>query len=199
MIVNTEIFKKLMREAYTGSGLHVKHKDGMLHIWGNCWCVRVKDEFFTKKEKAALIELIGDIPEEGTIRAHSKEELMPQPNNNFEDFMQMDPKTKYWKTNIMITEGEFGEECRLLVSDKEAIVPVLRRYVDLVDEEAVTKDDSTIIGPYQVEGSSWLMCWRNNTTAVAVAIRNWEDETTLTALKDGVEQLVDLQGVEIVL
>ena len=44
------------------------------------------------------------------------------------------------------------------------------------------------------------MCWRNNTTTVAVAIRDWVGyETTLSALKDGVEQLIDLKGMEIVL
>ena len=68
MIINTSIFKKLIKEAYTGGGLNIQHTGEDIYIWGGSWGIKTTDKFFTNKEKAAVIELAGDIPKEGIIR-----------------------------------------------------------------------------------------------------------------------------------
>lgn len=194
MIINTSIFKKLIKEAYTGSGLNIKHDKDDIYIWGSYWCVKTKDRFFTKKEKAAVIELAGDIPQEGIIRAHKKEELEPLECNIFETAISSEPKTMFYPSGIQIEEG-MTQKSKLYVDDVGAIVAVTDWLANLADESAKTEDDFDIEGPYQVEGYPWLMLWGNNTTTVAVGVRDWKDNEKLQVLKVALENL----GVDVLM
>lgn len=198
MIINTSIFKKLIKEAYTGGGLNIQHTGEDIYIWGGSWGIKTTDKFLTNKEKAAVIELAGDIPKEGIIRVHNKEELNTPDHNPLETYMNSDPWDKFYYSKVKVEEETpLRHESQLFVNDTGKIEAVTERLAQLVDASAKTGDDLEIEGPYQVDGCPWLMLWRNNTTTVAVAVRSWQGDELLLELKKELEQLVELKGLEV--
>lgn len=72
MFVNPKELKKLMQEAYKASNLVVGNTGKDYYIQGLHWKVLCKKEFITKTILAAIIELAGEIPEEGECFCASK-------------------------------------------------------------------------------------------------------------------------------
>lgn len=72
MLFNLRIFKKLVKEAYNGGGLIVGKKEEEYILCGGIWMVRIKEEAFDKEYKAAVIEHIGDLPQDGELIRKSK-------------------------------------------------------------------------------------------------------------------------------
>lgn len=66
MLIKTTTLKKMMKAAARVGALHVWTGGGSLLISGTYWAVRIKKEILTHKDKAMLIELIGEYPEDGT-------------------------------------------------------------------------------------------------------------------------------------
>lgn len=65
MFINTSLFKKMVKNAYTGGGLSVARQRQKYVIAGNWWCLKVRADAFPAKAKAAVIELVSDFPREG--------------------------------------------------------------------------------------------------------------------------------------
>ncbi len=75
MFIKTSIFKRILKDAWKGAGLTVGKKEEMYFIQGAYWILFVYEKDFTSKNKAAVIELVGDLPEEGEVyRAYEKGE-----------------------------------------------------------------------------------------------------------------------------
>ena len=76
MFIKTSIFKKLLKEAYKNDNLSVGHsgKAKVYYIVGGYWFVAVQEQFFPNAEKAALVELIGDLPRDEYVRIHKDED-----------------------------------------------------------------------------------------------------------------------------
>lgn len=68
MIWELKTFKKMVKEAYKGSGLVVA-KSGEEYIIARKWAWRMvfHESVFQKEYKAAVIEVLGDLPEAGEI------------------------------------------------------------------------------------------------------------------------------------
>lgn len=65
MFLKSAIFKRLLKEAYSGSGLRL-HNDGEgTYIGGSYWGTWVRNGRIAKKELGAIIELTGELPEAG--------------------------------------------------------------------------------------------------------------------------------------
>lgn len=68
MFLNLTEVKKLMKHAYKNSGLVVGCQRGLIAAnSAGTWGFRVDERHIPKKLKAAVVELIGDLPEEGEI------------------------------------------------------------------------------------------------------------------------------------
>lgn len=63
MFIKTSIFKRILKDAWKGAGLTVGKKEEMYFIQGAYWILFVYEKDFTSKNKAAVIELVGDLPE----------------------------------------------------------------------------------------------------------------------------------------
>ena len=75
MFIKTSIFKKLLKEANKNDNLSVGHseKAKVYYIVGGYWFVAIQEQFFPNAEKAALVELIGDLPRDEYVRIHKNE------------------------------------------------------------------------------------------------------------------------------
>ena len=65
MFVGLRDFKRLIKEAYTGAGLYVARRGSQLLFGGSYWAIATTKESLDKKALAAVIELTGEMPEDG--------------------------------------------------------------------------------------------------------------------------------------
>lgn len=65
MFVRLRDFKRLIKEAYTGAGLYVARRGNRLLFGGSYWAIATIKESLDKKALAAVIELTGEMPEDG--------------------------------------------------------------------------------------------------------------------------------------
>ena len=73
MFLKTAQIKKMMKAALKGAGLYVGNTRGSYVVWTAGWGLETDAEFASNKFKAALTELIGDIPmPEETCRFYMK-------------------------------------------------------------------------------------------------------------------------------
>lgn len=66
MFTNNSTFKKLAKSAYKAGNLYIGLTEDMYIISSDYWRMEVRQMFLDKKHKAALVELVGDLPEMGT-------------------------------------------------------------------------------------------------------------------------------------
>ncbi len=62
MFLKTAQIKKMMKAALKGAGLYVGNTRGSYMVWAAGWGLETDAEFASNKFKAAVTELIGDIP-----------------------------------------------------------------------------------------------------------------------------------------
>jgi hypothetical protein len=96
MFVRLRDFKRLIKEAYTGAGLYVARRGNQLLFGGSYWAIATTKESLDKKALAAVIELTGEMPEDGgafkaTKEANQYEIEGPFINRHF-------PKQVYWRS-----------------------------------------------------------------------------------------------------
>ena len=67
MFVRLRDFKRLIKEAYAGAGLYVARQGNQLLFGGSYWAIATTKESLDKKALAAVIELTGEMPEDGGL------------------------------------------------------------------------------------------------------------------------------------
>lgn len=65
MFVNLGVFKRMMKESWKTTGLYVGRKGQRIVISGSYWTVRVDRDLLKKTELAAIVEFVGELPEDG--------------------------------------------------------------------------------------------------------------------------------------
>lgn len=65
MFIKSAGFKRLINEAYNNNGLRIGDDGNGIYICGGYWTIWVRKGYIPKKELAAIIELTGEMPEEG--------------------------------------------------------------------------------------------------------------------------------------
>lgn len=78
MFLKISEFKKIMKSALkTSGGLIIGNVEGHFLVYTSLWGVWVESVYATSKFKAAIVELIGDMPEEETCyRYHLEEKIL---------------------------------------------------------------------------------------------------------------------------
>lgn len=190
MFIKTTVFKRLLKQAYKRDALQVGHEDNtnIYYIVGDYWAVMVEAKFFTNSAKAALVELIGDLPKNESVRIYSdgtRQQLID--DSTWFALALQEPEKYLEKTNLLVEEEKFGVLSRLF-STGEKFIPVNEGLYSLIDEEAKTSDDLDIIGPYKTLLSGHMIMWKNNTSTVGLSPRVWNDDEDLMEQKTILER-----------
>lgn len=190
MFIKTTVFKRLLKQAYKRDALQVGHEDNtnIYYIVGDYWAVMVDAKFFTNSAKAALVELIGDLPKNESVRIYSdgtRQQLID--DSTWFALALQEPEKYLEKTNLLVEEEKFGVLSRLF-STGEKFIPVNEGLYSLIDEEAKTSDDLDIIGPYKTPLSGHMIMWKNNTSTVGLSPRVWNDDEDLMEQKTILER-----------
>ena len=190
MFIKTTVFKRLLKQAYKRDALQVGHEDNtnIYYIVGDYWAVMVEAKFFTNSAKAALVELIGDLPKNESVRIYSdgtRQQLID--DSTWFALALQEPEKYLEKTNLLVEEEKFGVLSRLF-STGEKFIPVNEGLYSLIDEEAKTSDDLDIIGPYKTPLSGHMIMWKNNTSTGGLSPRVWNDDEDLMEQKTILER-----------
>lgn len=196
MFIKTTVFKRLLKGAYKRDVLQVGHEDStnIYYIIGGYWAVMVEKKFFTNAAKAALVELIGDLPENESVRIYSdgtRQQLID--DSTWFTLALREPEEYLEKTNLLVEEEKFGVLSRLF-SAGEKLIPVNEGLYSLIDEEAKTSDDLDVVGPYRTCLSGHMLMWKNNTSTVGLSPRVWNDDGELMEQLKELEQLKRFGG-----
>lgn len=191
MFIKTTVFKRLLKQAYKRDLLQVGHEDNtnIYYIIGGYWAIMVEKRFFTNAAKAALVELIGDLPKNESIKIYSdgtRQQLID--DSAWFTLALREPEEYLEKTNLLVEEEKFGVLSRLF-SAGEKLIPVNEGLCSLIDEEAKT----SVIGPYKTTLSGHMLMWKNNTSTVGLLPRVWDDGELMQQLKE-LEQLKRFGG-----
>lgn len=105
MFVKTTVFKKLIKQAYETRSLLVAGTENEYIISGNWWIIRVKKDVFSKKNKAAIIELTGEFPEEGeafrpTKNAGNQYEIAEYCMGHYKSFLRCERRIYHHQSNL---------------------------------------------------------------------------------------------------
>lgn len=165
MIFNLTVLKKLMKTAYTGSGLLVANKHGRIIIGGEHWTLAMYDSVFTKKAKSALVELTGDLPAQGeswSCTSAGNQITMPS-WASIDEKIQNIEDGEYFRKTVVLYEAS-GSLQRIYQKNKEIIyVNVVAE--SLMDGKPEEEEEEYIDGPYLHEGRLY---WKNSYCAFGV-------------------------------
>lgn len=183
MIFNTQIFKKMLKGAYTGSGLNVAREKGRYIFAGEYWYMTIRGDVFPRKAKAAAIELIGEFPVEGenfVIRA-KEEKKMDEFNPKWKELiMSADSPAEdlYYKTKVEMESGM--EIWRLWQNEKREVVVLPGLASEIAGIENIDHDNETVPeGPYKIGEESKIgkiMYWTNNACEFFVLAPQFKDD-----------------------
>ena len=179
MFVRLRDFKKLIKEAYTGAGLHVARKGDKLIFGGSYWAIATTKESLDKKALAAVIELTGEIPEEGGAFKATKD------GNQYEigevhqgliDVTEQCDEEEVTVTRLVLNKYPYGQTMRILQAEDRRVEVLGEEFIKAIDPASMNTDYE-----YEIEGP-FINChfpkqvyWRSEATTMTAFLYARDD------------------------
>lgn len=157
MFLDTSGFKKLIKEAWKYNHLILSRMDGSILVTNGVWCLVSDLEMIPNKIKGAIIELTGELPEEGESFQAGKDgnqyklsqtipwEIMRSLNDTADEAIKAE------QTRILIDEGYTISR---ILKYKNASFCIQKQFTDLITcEELIEGKETPPQGPYITLGS----------------------------------------------
>lgn len=181
MFINTTAFKRLIKGAYNTIGLTVGATEKEYFFEGGTWVIRVDKEFLPNKEKAAVIELVGEMPLSGEVfKAVKKCANQYLINNN----PAWDIKTEFKEAKLTfnVTKAVYELDdriIRVLQYEKDnTCIAIDEVFIGLIDTKAIDSAKETMLeGPV---ASNNFMYWGNNVMTMAAGVIASGEDSPLT-------------------
>ncbi len=180
MFINTTAFKKLIKNAYSTSGLTVGADEEEYFFEGGIWVIRVDKNFLPNKEKAAVIELTGELPAAGEVfKAVKKQANQYLVNNNPVWDIQTQFKEADLKFNVTKAVYETDDQTvRVLQYEKDnTCIAVSEVFIGLIDIKAMDGAEETMIEGPAARGR--ILYWGNNIMTMAAGAITPEENSPL--------------------
>lgn len=188
MFINTSVFKKMLKKAYKTGGFTVGNDDGEIFIEGRSWVLRVDEEYFPNKEKAAVVELAGELPAPGEVFSCKKDAVNQYtvPWNEIWDIGKRfdEIHTEFFKTDVSIQL--FQDKCRVMQEKRYGRCIVLKEeYFDLIDvDQSNNAIETETEGPRASDEGGEILYWKNNIMSLALCGVKVEEDTEAGLLLD---------------
>jgi hypothetical protein len=179
MFITQKIFKSLINEAYKGPGLTVGRKDEHILLAGSYWSIEVTRQALPNKALAAIIELTGELPQDGENFKASKEGLQYQIEDAYWNFTNEATVTaigehrKYIITDILLQHHPYGNAIRVLQSqdEKREIKVISNMFINAVDHTELNEEcESYVEGPFTVKSMPHLAYWRSEACMLSAGL-----------------------------
>ncbi|MBQ6832848.1 MAG: hypothetical protein IJO55_00335 [Lachnospiraceae bacterium] len=202
MFLDITKFKKFLSTAYKGAGLIVGMLDENLVMTNNArtWGVQVDGDHIPNKLKAALVELIGDLPEEGEVLNYTKDGAQTEMNlgefNYYDAWMRARDYAAY--TPFML-KSDYGIYSLLQLHSTMELKPIRRDFLDIISAKDI--DHSVEEMPGRPAYGHETLYWKNDTTiywAGTFRVDEFTEDIVLPRLEflDCFEQPMKLRIVE---
>lgn len=161
MFLKPQILKKMMKEAYKGSGLVLAATKERYYISGYWWELEVEKEFLTKTIAAQIIELAGEFPKTGE-RFCAKEN-----GNQMETCLKMEIGKMEREEGIEITKtmilSKTGVLQRVLQKSNGEIALLNNKIVEMISDKEVDRDNGEHehVGPAYSPKEGKVLFWNN--------------------------------------
>ena len=191
MFLKLTIFKRLLKKAWSGSGLLVGCKEEYHYISSGWWCVKVLRGGLNKKEKAALIELIGEMPAEGEAFKAFKDggnQYEVGSLETLENLLAAEYKTPVKMTRMIYQIKD--KFCRVFQEPKgQNCMFVSEAACELVDKKAINElEESPPEGPFTNNAGN-ILYWENNIMSLIVCKISIDEETEVHEVKRLLENI----------
>lgn len=172
MFINTSVFKKMLKEAYKTGGFTVGNDNGEIFVEGRSWVLRVDEEYFPNREKAAVVELAGELPAQGEVFSCKKDEVN-QYTVPWKEVWDIGKKfdeilTEFCKTDVILEL--FQDKCRVMQGKSTGRCIVLKEeYFGLIDvDQSDNAIETEIEGPRSADVDGSVLYWKNNIMSLAL-------------------------------
>lgn len=167
MFMNDKFFKKLVTEAYKTFGLTIAMQDRRYVFAGDGWCFKVRPDCLTNKAKAAVVELIRDLPNvegEGYIIKKGKcEKDFPD-----EAWLKISSVTGDEEilenlnlTGVMVQESD--ETYRVYQLENKRILYLKDQFTNAVNESEINRRlELPPVGPVKWKKEHDMVYWYSN-------------------------------------
>jgi hypothetical protein len=166
MFLKTGELKKNMKSALKSGGLYVGNMNGRYLVHASTWGLSTEILYASNKFKAALMELIGDIPEPGEYYKYSQQdgEVVQDSQTDYPDIYYLWKEAKDYATYVPLNYCvwphtfivlQIHSDLSYKVADKGMTADVIS------SKELDTKVESM---PGRPNYNSGILYWKNDTT-----------------------------------
>ncbi|MCD7882501.1 MAG: hypothetical protein LUI87_02165 [Lachnospiraceae bacterium] len=149
MFLKTSGFKRLLKEAYKGRGLHIGGTENTTILAGSYWAIEVFSHEIPKEKLAAIIELFGRLPNPGERWLLTKDGAQSE-LDIYDDYRAMENirglpvKTNY--TRLLISTG--GGTFRVLQAGNGRIDLIDETVREMISQEEIQPGHGKLKGPF---------------------------------------------------
>lgn len=170
----------MIKDAYSRGGLKVINNGDTYTIAGSYWVIEVYRDVLTKKEKAAIIELTGDLPEKGEGFSSTKEGNQYEiTENRLLRVMEDARETEKWMTQtLLFMKMTGGKIVNILQDPATGKIKMIDQFItSSVSDDAIDdlNGECNLEGP--LLGPVGDVIWRNNWMALRVFGFTTEERT----------------------
>lgn len=194
MFIHLKDFKRLLKEAYTGVGLCVARRGDDVLFGGSDWVIATEKESMDKKQLAAVIELAGELPENGEAFKATKEENQYEIGGVHWDMIDRtedrEEEEKLTVTEVVLERYPGGEPMRVLQAADGRVEVLNDRFVKAIDPMSMNLDyECEVQGPFINRKFPKQVYWKSE-AATLTALLYDQDELKE---KDILEYLRDIK------
>lgn len=181
MFVRLRDFKRLIKEAYTGAGLYVARRGNQLLFGGSYWAIATTKESLDKKALAAVIELTGEMPEDGGAFKATKEANQYEINEvhwNLIDATEQyeDEEEELTVTRLVLNKHPYGQAMRILQAEDGQVDVLGEGFIQAIDPASMNTDyEYKIEGPFINRHFPKQVYWKSGATTMTAFLFNRDD------------------------
>ena len=170
MFINTAKFKKMITNAFKVHQLIVGATQEKYFFSDGTWIISVYSDMLPNKEKAAVIELIGELPDPRQVMKTGKG--MPAQYMIMSDVWNIEEIFTKCRCDMTVTSSLYQDHFttyRVIQNRKDQKCFFVNDYfIDMFDRGSYTDDDNEPTGPKTLTDSPGPLYWKNNTMTLAV-------------------------------
>lgn len=180
MFINKTVFKRILKEAYNGHRLKIGDCFGGMVVSGGYWKIWVREgNYMPNWFKAAVIELIGEFPEVGTMVEYGKGDVPQQilVGNAEYDLrsLYMAAKRPYTVTPMIYKNG-YSALHFLQDNETKEITALSEELFGLIDFSNMESEESRPAGPSVNEHESKFYWSNEGMTLELCGIRTYDNK-----------------------
>lgn len=183
MFLKEAAVKKLIKQAYKKSILFVANLHSDYVIYSGGWIIKADKKKLSNKIKGAIIELTGELPEQGERKQYGPEsEYMPEADSD-----------EYWDRHIDTEKAVYDYTVTSILYERndqmERIVQAARgaKYAIPESAAAAVKYTENLKGPYGKREDGGLLFWYDDDCIFVVSTAEGDKEKEILEKMAGID------------